>query len=356
MAKRKDGRYKVSTTINGKRYYFYGSTKKAATKAMEEHINKLTCAINYTAGLTLYQWSEEWLRIKESTVAASTLASYKYVLTTYIRPYLGNLQLDAITTLNVRALLRTLCDKSARTQSYVITVLRMMLKLAVEEELIPKNVADFVKKPKAQKVREMVTLSKAQVDQFLDVISDAELHTIFRLAFTSGLRRSELLGLRWSDVDFKAGTISVNQTVLNIEDKTTVVASTKNKSSKRTISMDPATMAELKQHKVNVSKRRLQTLHWEDHNLVFPGKRGGARNPQKVSKHCRRFAKAIGVEGFSMHGTRHTHATLLIEAGVNFKVIQMRLGHSSYQMTMDIYSHLTPVMEADIKEKLVAIF
>ena len=94
-----------------------------------------------------------------------------------------------------------------------------------------------------------------------------------------------------------------------------------------------------------VYSRRFQTFDWINNDLVFPGRNGDPPTPDKLTKVSREYAKKIGVKGFSMHGTRHTNAPLLIEAGVNFKVIQICLGHSSFKETMDTYNHVTPAME-----------
>jgi len=131
---------------------------------------------------------------------------------------------------------------------------------------------------------------------------------------------------------------------------------TKNSSSRRSISLDDKTITELLKLRTCVDKRRLKATNWRNNNLVFPGKFGSPRDPAKVSLKCKKLATAIGRPDFTMHDTRHTHATLLLEAGVNFKVVQMRLGHSSYQQTMDTYSHVTPIMEADVVEKISNIF
>lgn len=245
---------------------------------------------------------------------------------------------------------------SARTISYTLTVLRAILKQAVMDEIISKNVATLVKKPKQERKREMVTLSKEEVETFLEQIDDVEWHALFKLAFTTGLRRSEILGLTWDDVNLKQKTLTVNQTVLRIDEVTTISKTTKNSSSRRSISLDDKTIAELLKLRTHVDKRRLKATNWRNNNLVFPGKFGNPRDPAKVSLKCKKFATAIGRPDFTMHDTRHTHATLLLEAGVNFKVVQMRLGHSSYQQTMDTYSHVTPIMEADVVEKISNIF
>lgn len=110
---------------------------------------------------------------------------------------------------------------SARTTSYTLTVLRAILKQAVMDEIISKNVSTLIKKPKQERKREMVTLSKEEVETFLEQINDVEWHALFKLAFTTGLRRSELLGLTWDDVNLKQKTLTVNQTVLRINEVTT---------------------------------------------------------------------------------------------------------------------------------------
>lgn len=354
--KRVDGRYQVSKMINGKRKYFYGTTKKAAIAERDAYVESLAQCANYDNTITIERWCEYWIRLKKDTVSQNTLSSYQYIIKTYIVPFIGSIRLVELSALNVRALINNMGHLSARTISYTLTVLRAILKQAVMDEIISKNVATLVKKPKQERKREMVTLSKEEVETFLEQIDDVEWHALFKLAFTTGLRRSEILGLTWDDVNLKQKTLTVNQTVLRIDEVTTVSKTTKNSSSRRSISLDDKTIVELLKLRTHVDKRRLKATNWRNNNLVFPGKFGDPRDPAKVSLKCKKFATAIGRPDFTMHDTRHTHATLLLEAGVNFKVVQMRLGHSSYQQTMDTYSHVTPIMEADVVEKISNIF
>ena len=140
------------------------------------------------------------------------------------------------------------------------------------DEIISKNVATLVKKPKQERKREMVTLSKEEVETFLEQIDDVEWHALFKLAFTTGLRRSEILGLTWDDVNLKQRTLTVNQTVLRIDEVTTISKTTKNSSSRRSISLDDKTIAELLKLRTHADKRRLKATNWRNNNLVFPGK------------------------------------------------------------------------------------
>ena len=356
IKKRADGRYAVTATINGKRKYFYGRTKAEAQEKCEEYCRRAPLCPRYDENLTLSDWADKWLQLKEGTIADTSLASYSWLCHQYVIPYLGSFKLSELTPLSVHGLIKQMDGLSSRTVNYVLTILSAMLKTAVQYQYITVNVVPMVKRPKRDKRHQMITLSREQVQEFLLAIPLPETRMLFSLAFTTGLRRSELLGLRWSDIDFKRKILSVAQTVILINGTYTISETTKNSASRRSISLDDKSIAELKKHRLIVQKRMLSTYGWVNRDLVFPGKQGGPRDPKAVSRACKKYASKIGVPEFTMHGTRHTHATLLIEAGVNFKIIQMRLGHSSYVETMNTYSHITPLMEADVVDKISKIF
>ncbi len=354
--KRSDGRYSVTTTLNGKRRYFYGTTRKEAIEKRDNFIKETSLCERYDGTITLHDWSIEWMKIKESSVSAKTKESYEWIINNYILHYLGTMKIADISPVNIQAMIRQLEHLSNRTITYTLTVLSSILKEAVRYGYIPKNAAALVKKPKKERNHDMVTLSKEQVKEFLKVVALDETRTLFKLAFVTGLRRSEILGLRWEDINWKKSTISVNQTVIMLGGSYVISKTTKHASSRRTMSIDDETLVELKKHRLQIQKRMLKTYNWCNNDLVFPGKYGNPRDPKSISKACKKYAASIGVPNFTMHGIRHTHATLLIEAGVNFKIIQMRLGHSSYVETMNTYSHITPLMEADVVSKISTIF
>ena len=355
IKKRADGRYVMTPTANGKRKYFYGNTKAEAQGKCDAYQSQVKKAAHFDDTLLFRDWVDIWVSLKEKSVTANTMQSYMGIINRYILPALGAMRLVDINYIVLRNLIGGM-GLSSRTVAYTHTLLKSILHQAVIDEILYRNPMDKVPRPKQRKTREMVTLTKEQVKEYLSVITNKELYAIFKLAFTSGLRRSELLGLRWQDINFKAGTLTVNQTAVKIDGHSEISPTTKTKSSRRTITLDAETISVLKTHKKVVDVRRFQTFGWINNDLVFPGRSGGPRNPDELTKVSREYARKIGVEGFSMHGTRHTHATLLIEAGINFKVIQMRLGHSSFKETMDTYSHVTPTMEMDVITKIQNIF
>ena len=349
--KRTDGRYSVTATINGKRKYFYGSTKKEATTKRDEHLIKVKQAIHFDDSLLLSTWIDTWLKLKAPTITQNTYESYQGVINRYILPSLGSFKLSDINYIMLRKVISDI-NLSSRTVNYTHTILKAIFEQAVIDEILIRNPMDKVPRVKANDKKEMVTLTKEQVKSFLNVITNSEHKALFTLAFASGLRRSELLGLRWQDIDFKKHTLTVNQTAIKVNGHSEISNTTKNKSSRRTISIDDNTLMILKKHMIVVNTRRLKCTNWINNDLVFAGFKGNPRSPDEISKICKQYAKQIGIPEFTMHGTRHTHATLLIESGVNFKVIQMRLGHASFKETMDTYSHITPILENDAVEKI----
>lgn len=355
LKKRPDGRYTATASVNGKRKYFYGRTRAEAQGKCDAYLSQIKKASHFDDTLLFRDWVDIWASIKEKSVTANTMQSYMGTINRYILPRLGSMRLVDINYIMLRNLIDEM-ELSPRTIAYTHTLLKSILRQAVIDEILYRNPMDKVSSPKKRKTREMITLTKEQVKEYLSVITNKELYAIFKLAFTSGLRRSELLGLRWQDVNFKTGTLTVNQTAIKINGHSEISPTTKTKSSRRTITLDSETLSVLKGHRKVVDSRRFQTFDRINNDLVFPGRNGGPRNPDELTKVSREYAKKIGVKGFSMHGTRHTHATLLIEAGVNFKVIQMRLGHSSFKETMDTYSHVTPAMETDVIAKIQNIF
>lgn len=358
LKKRADGRYAATAQVNGKRKYFYAKTQSAANAARDKFLANNKVAVNFDDSITLNAWYEQWKIAKKPTIAASTYESYTSYIERYITPVLGNYKLTDFTVTGLRSFIVKLSESglSARTVEYVHTLLKSMFTMAVDDEILAKNPMSKIKPPKKQPTREMVTLTSNQITEFLNVITNSEHKMFFKLAFASGLRRSELLGLRWSDVNFKNSTISVNQTGLKVSGHAIISQTTKNATSKRTISIDSVTMTMLKSHKAVVDKRRLKHFHWINNDLVFPGQKGNPRNPDDMSKLARKYSLAIGVEGFTMHCTRHTHATLLIEAGVHFKVIQTRLGHATFEETMNTYGHVTSSMKMITNDLLEKVF
>lgn len=174
-------------------------------------------------------------------------------------------------------------------------------------------------------------------------------------AATTGLRRGELVGLRWPDVDFHAGRIAVVQQRAK-GGGTVAVGPTKTKRSRRLVSLDAGTIAALRQHREAQDKEKeLLGAAYGDEDLVFCRPDGSALHPDRVTQLFRGHVRRAGLPRIKLHGLRHSHATLMLRAGVHPKVVQERLGHSSIAITLDTYSHAIPAMQEDAASRVARI-
>lgn len=244
MKKRPDGRYKVSATIGGKRRYFYGRTIKEAEQRRDQFKNALHAAPNVDYNITLGQWLSIWLRGARATLAEDTFDSYVFQLRRYVLPTLAKVKLIELQPHMFRDLIASLLSQgySNRTVQYAIAVVRIGLRQAVNDGIIPTYPLRGVKLPTVTHDK-VLALTKEEATRFLASVHNPKHHNLYWVALYTGLRRSELLGLRINDVDMKNKTLTVNQTVLNVGGNVVISQTTKNKSSHRTISIDDQTLA-----------------------------------------------------------------------------------------------------------------
>jgi integrase len=186
-------------------------------------------------------------------------------------------------------------------------------------------------------------------------IRDHELFPLLRLAATTGMRRGEVLGLRWRDVDLQRGVLQVVQQRVRGADALTY-GPPKTSRGRRRIDLDPATVSALREHRRRQLEDRLAFgPGYIDADLVFARADGSPLDPDVVSRSFERLARRVGLTPIRFHDLRHTHATLALAAGIHPKVVQERLGHSSVSITLDLYSHAVPAMQADAASRIAAI-
>jgi integrase len=186
-------------------------------------------------------------------------------------------------------------------------------------------------------------------------IRDHELFPLLRLAATTGMRRGEVLGLRWRDVDLQRGVLQVVQQRVRGADALTY-GPPKTSRGRRRIDLDPATVSAPREHRRRQLEDRLAFgPGYIDADLVFARADGSPLDPDVVSRSFERLARRVGLTPIRFHDLRHTHATLALAAGIHPKVVQERLGHSSVSITLDLYSHAVPAMQADAASRIAAI-
>jgi len=306
--------------------------------------------------LTVGEYLEQWLRDYVVTNTAPTTADgYSDIVRAHLIPELGRLPLSTLQPSNIQAYYARMLvagrqngkgGLSAQTVKHHHRVLHEALKYAVKHGILIRNIAEAVDPPRPDS-KEMVTLEPENVHIFLDAAHDTPYYVLFYTALYTGLRRSELLGLRWRDIDLDLATLSVVQTLHHVPKKGYVFREPKTKHSRRLVDLSPSLALLLREHRANqeLEKKLLGHMLMTD-DLVFCYPDGTPLPPNSVTKAFHKLAKSLGISRMRLHDLRHTHATIMLSQGVHPKVVSERLGHSSVAITLDTYSHVLPGIQA----------
>jgi len=236
---------------------------------------------------------------------------------------------------------------SPKTVRYIHTTIHKALADAVDAGIAPKNVAERAKPPRPSRrsTRQVVSWDSHEIVQFLDAVANTRLAAVWRLAAMTGMRRGEILGLRWADLDLDARRLSVRQAVVAVAYE--VIESTPKSHNARVIDLDHETVELLRMHRRHQEAERAEWGEdYEDHDLVAARENGTPIHPHSFSQTFERLLRRAGIRTIRLHDLRHTHATLALKAGVPVKVVSERLGHESPAFTLKQYAHVIPGMQA----------
>jgi integrase len=245
---------------------------------------------------------------------------------------------------------------SRRSVRYAHTVLRKALSDAIRWGVLSSNPAVSADPPSAKsaKAPAMTTWRASELRVFLEHIRDDELGACFWLAANTGMRRGEVAGLRWRDVDFDRARLSISQTYVRAGG-ITVLSTPKTDRGRRSIALDVATVQVLRAHQMKQLLDSDSNVEAAAHDLVFCKHDGTPLNPNGITQAFKRHVHAVALPRIRLHDLRHTHATLALEAGIHPKVVSERLGHSSVAVTLDVYSHALPALQAAAAEIIASL-
>ena len=340
-------RYTVETPTGKKRKTVYGKTREEAHEKLIEALSNRNKGLVFEGDdQTLETYLAGWLRDIEGTIKQRTLENYEYVVRKHIVPALGQVKLKALKPDRVRRLYRDKLDGglSNRTVQLIHTVLRKALQQAVLDEILPRNVCQAVRAPRRVK-KEIRPLTPEQVRTLFQVARGDRFEALYVLAVAAGLRRGELLGLRWEDVDLERGTLQVRRQLTRTKAGLAFTSPKRGKS--RSVRLTQSAIKALRSHRKRQleEKLRLPGL-WQDFGLVFPTRVGTPMDADNlVSRSFEPLLKRAGLPRVRFHDLRHTFATVLLSRGTHPKVVQEMLGHANISQTMDTYSHVLPDMQ-----------
>ena len=306
---------------------------------------------------TFEELAQLWLENYKTTVKPSTFENVRVKVEKMTEEHFKELKLKKITVAYCQRVVIEL-SKTYVLYNHYLSVINRIFKYAVLMDILDSNPFDKVIKPKSRQTqRKGNFLTKEELKEFLKLAQNTTLSYFFPLVHLmsyTGLRQGEALALKWSDIDFENKKITVNKTAARIKERQTL-QTPKTKNSKRVISIDPATLSILRSWKKDQIKIYFKNgKHFEgDENFIFTNQRGEWVHIHNFIRYFKRFIADYKLKQITPHGLRHTHASLLFSAGVEPKNISDRLGHSTVQITLDLYTHINEEQRTDTVEKLL---
>lgn len=323
-----------------------GFTRKAdATAALERLLAEAERGTpvdpsRLTVGVYL---TDQWLpALQARNLRATTLDTYQRLVRRHLVPLLGAVRLQALDMPRVERMLAELAAAglSPKSRRNIHGVLSKALSDAQRWGLVSRNAASDAELPRAARPKARAW-SAAQVARLLDHVQGDRLEPLWRVVVVLGCRRGEALGLRWSDIDWDRGLVSIlNQRT--IAGGTVVQNAPKTAAGERTVALDPATLAMLRTWRSQQAAEYLALGVRPTHGLVFTAEDGRPLWPQRVTARFRAISDELGLPRIGVHGLRHSAGTWMISAGVNPKVVAQRLGHANVSVTLGLYNHVMP--------------
>lgn len=356
--RRSDGRWCASLLNGAARKYVYGRTRHEVLEKLRAAQLSVgnTPLIQHrppTVEVFLRSWLETYARPR---IRPLTYSGYRVNVEKHLIPTLGRIRLDQLTPQHVQALINSqlAAGLSAKTVAYVHQVLRTALSLAVRWEMVSRNVAKLVDRPRIEP-QPIQPLTPDEARRFLAAIHGHRLEALFSVALAMGLRQGEALGLRWEDVDFAAGTIHIRNQLQRVDGRLRLVPP-KTTKSRRTLVMPPLIVDALRKHELRqVAEKIWAGSNWDGSDLVFANRNGGPTQAKHVIEQFHHLLNNAGMRRIRFHDLRHSCATLLLVQGVSPRVVMEVLGHSEIALTMNAYSHVVPELQRDAADRMQAI-
>lgn len=351
-------RYWVETPTGPKRKTIYGKKREEVAEKLANALSDRNKGLVFDdANMTVGEYLDLWLfDCVRGSVSESTFSRDKYLVTNHVSPTLGRIKLKNLIALQLQGLYRERQDSglSGSTVQKVHHVLHKALAQAVKWSLIPRNPADAVKAP-TPTPKEMHPLSALEARRLLEAAQGDSLEALYVLAIHTGMRRGELLGLKWDDIDLENTTVRVRRTLARTDNgRRIALGEPKTKNSRHTVRLTPQAVDALKRHRARQAEEKLKSgAFYKDQGLVFTAEGGTPINPSNLRN--RSFVpllKKAGLPQITFHDLRHTCASILFSKSVHSKFVQELLGHASVAITLDTYSHMLPGMGGEAADAM----
>lgn len=350
---RKNGTWRGQISLNGRRLSFGAKTRQEVHAWLKQIQKQVDGGLTYQGASTvLSEFLDNWLVSIRTTVRPGTWSHYEIACRNHINPVLGRTRLKDINAIHIQALYdqKSQLGVGPRTVKVIHVVLHRSLEHAVKLGMIGRNPTNAVTPPRYQP-DEMKFFDENQVSQLMLAAREDRNEALYHLAVVTGMRQSELLALKWSDLDWSKKSLKVQRQLKRQGLEDGYFSSPKTKAGRRSITLGDGTINQLRAH---YERQRLERMaageHWKENDLIFPSTVGTPIDQHNLLKSFKRLLISAGLPAIRFHDLRHTAASLMSNHGIPPIVVARRLGHSKVSITLDTYGHLMPEMQNEAAE------
>ncbi|HVB25872.1 MAG TPA: site-specific integrase [Ktedonobacteraceae bacterium] len=357
---RKDGRWVAAVTLeNRKRKTFYGETRKEVQSKLkaalhEQQQGTLLTGPDQTLGTYLEKWIEQVIRL---TKRPNTYNGYRSVVKCHLIPALGHIKLQKLTVEQLQAFFANKQKKlKPKMLALIHSVLSSALTNAIRWGLVGRNVASLVQLPSVERYEGEV-LTEEQARKLLDTARGSRLDALLLVALTTGIRRGELVSLRWSDIDVGTGILHVRRNVARMDGVGYIEREPKSQAGRRKIALPHVVLEALEEHREKQEQARVKAGEkWQEKGLIFCNIYGNYFDPDHMGVLFKKLLKKADLPDVRFHDLRHSVATILLAAKIDLKAVSEMLGHSSVAITADIYQSVLPEQQREIVDKMSKLY
>jgi integrase len=338
-----NGRFRAVVTIQHRRVSKTFATKEECRLWMRQLLSQVDRGYRITEGrMSVQEYAGQWLVRQGDRLRPQSLIDYQRCIQKYLLPHLGHMRLCDLEGVQIQQLYDHLKELgvSDRMRFSLHQVLHKMLGDAVMQRVLAANPADAVVRPRYFH-QEMQILDEAQVSQLLLAARESRLEVLYRIAAKYGLRQAELLGLRWSDLDWKRGTLRVQRQAKHLKGQGWTFPEPKTRSGRRSLQLGELTLQALRVHRERQeAEKKRAGQYWQEYGLIFPSDVGTPIDARNLLKNYKTLLERAGLPAIRFHDLRHTAASLMLTNHIPVLVVSKILGHAKPSTTLDLYGHL----------------
>lgn len=351
--KRPNGTWSVQATLQGRRLSHTFKTQRECQEWLKKTRSQIDDGMTFASTkVRLGEYLSGWLTSSKTSLRQTTWIHYEQLNRCYITPWIGEIKLKDLRPEHIQDFYNCLIDEGVgiHTILKIHAVLHSALEQAVKTSMIARNPASYTQPPK-KPVTEMEILNESQVSRLLVAAKGNRLQALFHLALITGARQMELLGLKWSDLDWIRKTLKVDRQLVRPDGGGIKFIAPKTRYGRRVIYLGAKTIEVLRKH---YAMQRIERLSagdkWKENGLIFTTNIGTPIHLRSLLRDFKKLLENAGLPLIHFHSLRHTCASLLLNQGVPVIEVSRRLGHSRASITLDVYGHLIPGMQSEVAD------